>query len=321
MPHVVVPEGHLLEVTVATPLPKLVVRRGGWVAELGSSSDAVEEELDAIIAEVDALVAKPREGRVVMARGGVEMQEMFAPGNPEVMALPCVLLWVIDPNALVTPALVGKLVDQLRKHQIPQTVFVRESESPHARAVIAAIQSLDIGVRQLEMPDLPVLVEVTRPDDTLISMIFGRPLDRMPLAGLPGGMSPSVARAPKLRSLLLAARSASRKELYAALGAREIPLVAIGDPDKGVRRRTWDDGFTALPVHADRSSLLQTARELGLAPESFKIMEMVPRELFAFAAKNGWAVAINVFDDDGKSQYVAIQPTDVVVLSEDRRLE
>lgn len=311
-----VPEGHTLHVTVASPLPRVVVRPGAWIAELGASSDAAEIELLAIIAELEALLAKPRP-RVIVAQGGVEIAQLFAPNNPQVMPLDGLLLWVIDAEALgCTPALVQRLVDQLRGHAIAQTVFVRDAASPRARAVIAAIQSLGIGVRALEPPDWRVLVEVSRPDGVVLSALSGTPLEQAPLAALPGGMHSSVARAPRLRALALASTDASRTALYAELVAREVPLLVIGDDKQGVRRRTWDNGYTALPVHADRSSLLATARELGLAAGSYAIMEMVPRDLFAFAGQHGWAVALNVFDDAGKALYIAIEPPDVRMLAE-----
>jgi hypothetical protein len=178
--------------------------------------------------------------------------------------------------------------------------------------VIAAIQSLDIGVRALAPPDGYVLLEVVRPD-LVLSVLHGTPVPRMPLAGLEG-MLGSVARAPRLRALLLAATDASRSALYAELLAREIPLVLLVHPD-GMRRTMWENGFHALPVFADRDSLLAMARESGMAPGSYRIAEMVPRALFGLAHDRRWAVGLNVIDDAGVSLYIAIQPSDVKLLA------
>lgn len=313
MSEVRVPEGHRIHVTRAWPTPRVFERPGGWVAQLGASSDAVESELEAIIAEVDALVGGPRP-RIVVANGSVGIEALFAPADPDVIAVEGLLLWVIDADAIgTTPALCGRFVDQLRKHAIAQTVFVTDASSPRARAVIAAIQSLDIGVRELEEPEFPVLVEIDRPDGVVLSTLCGAPVPRMPLAGLPGGMLPSVARAPRLRSLLLASTDASRTALYAELRAREIPLVLLAHPE-GIRLRTWDDGFQALPVYADRTSLRASARTLGMAPDAYSIAEMMPRDLFRLADDRRWAVALEVTDDAGEPRYIAIQPNDVRML-------
>ncbi len=308
---VTVPEGHLVQLTVASPLPGVIERPGAWIAQLGTASDAIDSELDTVIGEVEALLARPRP-RVIVAQAGV-LSDLFAPSDPPVMPVDGLLLWVIDATALgSSPALVGRFIDQLRKHRIAQTVFVRDEGTQRARAVIAAIQSCNIGVRTIGPPEGFVLVEVTRPEGVVLSALLGKPSDQMPFAGLEGVLG-SVARAPRLRMLLLAS-DASRDALYAELLAREIPLVLIVQGD-GIRLTTWEPGFQALAVFADRGSLLTTARETGLAPDSYKIAEMVPRALFGLAHDRGWAVAINVFTDAGKPLYVAIQPSDVKLLA------
>ena len=312
MTELVVPAGHRLDVVVAAAEPRLMVRDGGaWVAQLGLGSDAQDAELAAILAELAPLLAAPRP-RVIVAEGA--LQDLFEPANPTVMALEGLLLWVIDADALAaTPEIAGRLVDQLRTQAIAQTVFVRDASSERARAVIAAIQTLPIGVRVLEPPDLPVAVEVRRPDGTILTALTGAPVPTLPPCGLPGGMV-SVARAPRLRALLVASADASRKALYAELATRDIPLVALAHPSGALRLRSWPDGFTALPVHADRLTALRTAREMGMLEGSFALAEMLPRALFAWASKQGHAVAINFYDDAGDAKYVAIPPSDVKVL-------
>ena len=314
MTEVVVPDGHRIDVTVAWPQPRVTVCGGGaWIAQLGLGSDAQDSELDAIIAELDARLAKPRPP-VVVANPNGSLEELFAPHDPTVMPLDGLLLWVIDADALgCTPLVAGRLVDQLKKHAIAQTVFVRDASSERSRAVIAAIQTLSIGVRELQPPDAAVVIEVLRPGGILLTALAGTPIPTLPPSGLPGGVA-SVARAPRLRALLVASADASRKALYAELSTREIPLVALAHPSGALQLRTWPDGTTALPVHADRMSLLATARELGLPADAFAIVEVVPRALFARASKEGWAVAINFYDDAGAPKYIAIQPSDVRVL-------
>jgi len=310
----VVPAGHRLDVTIAWPEPALMARPGGaLIAQLGLSSDAVDRELAAIAADLDTLLAKPRP-RVLVANVGGALQELFAPANPTVMPVDGLLLWVLDADALaVTPEIAGRFMDLLRTHPIAQTVFVREAGSERARAMIAAIQTLEIGVRELEPPDQPIAIEVERPDGVILTALLGKPVPTLPPSGLPGGMA-SVGRAPRLRALLLASADASRKALYAELATRPIPLVAIAHPSGALRLRTWPNGFTALPVHADRSSLIATARELAMPEGSFAIVEMLPRALFAWASKEGCAVAIQFFDDAGEARYLAIEPSDVRVL-------
>ena len=311
---VVVPEGHAIDVTVAQPLPRVTVRPGGaWIAQLGLGSDAADTELDAVIAEVEALIAAPRP-RVIVAQVNGHLQELFAPSDPAVMPVDGLLAWVIDADALAsTPLLAGRFMDQLRKHALPQTVFVRESASERSRAMIAAIQAAHIGVRELEPPDAPILVEVSRPGGVILTALAGKPCPALPIGGLPGGVV-SVARAPRLRALLLGVADAGRAALYAELSARQIPLVAIGHLTGAVQLRTWPDGFTALPVYADRMTLVAAARAQAMPPASFSIVEMIPRALFAWASKQGFAVAINYLDDDGQARHIPIDPGDVRTL-------
>jgi hypothetical protein len=311
MTQLVVPAGHRIDVVSASPLPCVMVRKGGaWIAQLGLGSDAQAAELEVVLAELDKLrVALPP--RVVFAQG-VQLNALFAPANPPVTACEGLLLWVIDAAALL-PAVAERLVAQLRAHAIPQVVFVRDASSAAARAVIAAIQALGIETRELEPPSDAALVEVVRPDGFVITALAGKPCENCDPAPF-AARAAAVDRAPRLRALVETSDT-DRRALYAELATRVIPFVAIAQPTGALRLRTWPDGFTALPVYADRASLLQAVRALEMPAESFAVAEIAPRALFEWASAQRLTVAINVVDDAGQPRYLAIELRDVQTLA------
>jgi hypothetical protein len=92
----------------------------------------------------------------------------------------------------------------------------------------------------------------------------------------------------------------------------------IDPKTRGANLRSWPGGFDALAVYADNASLLTSARDLGLPMGFFAAAEMKPAALFAWAAGQGWAVAICVFGEQGKPVYVPIHAEDVRALAEGR---
>ena len=300
MANVVVPEGHRIEVVLASPLPRVTVGiSGACVAQLGTASDDAEAELARVVAELDALTL----GRVVVANVGGDLQQLFQPNNPTVLPVQNLILWVVDAERLgAQPALAGAFMDQLRTRDTPQTVFVREAESVLARAVIPAIQANGVNVRVLEAPDYPVLIEVARPELTLCSLA-GVGLPQLPLGGLPGGAQPSVSRAPRLRRLILAG---AREPLEAELRTRELPLLAFAHPTGAMQLRNLPNGRSALPVYADRASVVTAAKEMGMG-ERYSVVEMVPSALFDLAIEKRLAIALCAFDDQLRPVFVAIE--------------
>jgi len=134
----------------------------------------------------------------------------------------------------------------------------------------------------------------------------------------------AVDVASRLRRLLVAVLEggdSARPALFTELGARELPLLIVVDQKtRAPGLMSWPGGFQALPVYADKMSLLGAVRDLKLAPGSFGVNEMKPSELFSWAAGAGTAVAIGVFDDTGKPQYVRISPGEMRALGTARAL-
>lgn len=130
-----------------------------------------------------------------------------------------------------------------------------------------------------------------------------------------------VDRAPRLRRLLLATArdggDTARKALFDELLCREIPLLFVVDPKtRGARLRSWPAGFEAPAIYADRSSLLASARELEIPMDSFAIAEMTPPALFVWAAKNGWGVALCVFEEQGDLIHIPVLAAEVRALAQ-----
>jgi hypothetical protein len=141
-----------------------------------------------------------------------------------------------------------------------------------------------------------------------------------PEAGAPR-VSP-VLRAPHLRRLLLAAADhhgdTARRALYEELLRREVPLQVIIDPKTmGAELREWPGGV-ALPVYADESSLLTSARNLGKEYGTFAGAIMTPPELFDWAAGHSWPIAMNVFRAPNQPVYVVLTADEVKALARGR---
>jgi len=132
----------------------------------------------------------------------------------------------------------------------------------------------------------------------------------------------AVVRASRLRQLLLEAQEGGEEAwqaLLAELLQRDIPLLVIVDPKTlAAAQRTWPGQGKAMPVYPDRASLMLSASELGLPPESFAIAEMPARDVFSWMAKEGSAVAINAYRDAKTPTYLWLRAEVVQALSQEK---
>ncbi len=130
---------------------------------------------------------------------------------------------------------------------------------------------------------------------------------------------PPVDRAMHLRRLLLAAYEGgqdARQALFEELLRRETPLLLFIDPQTGgVAQRSWPGRGAAMPVYPDRSSLAQTATDVGIPLGSLTIAQMAPRKIFQWMAGKT-PLAVNVFRDHKTPLYLWLHLDEVQALSE-----
>jgi hypothetical protein len=93
---VTVPDGHAVEIHGVALSPSIVTLEGGiWLAQIGSSSDDTEAELDAILAGVGERVRGARP-RVVLSAASGSLASLMAPGDPEVTRRDGMVVWTVD---------------------------------------------------------------------------------------------------------------------------------------------------------------------------------------------------------------------------------
>ena len=187
---VVVPEGHRVALHRMTPRPGVDCSAAGvWLAHLGASSDEKEEEMEAVLGEVEALLGRPRP-KILLAAVDGQVSSLMAPANPPVVQAAGYLLWTVDVGALAhaprAPALVQRLLRRMyvtSRASIAQTVFVLGEESGAGRAVVELIGELGVEVRRPGPADVAVLAEVQRPEGVILSALLGAPVERDAAAG------------------------------------------------------------------------------------------------------------------------------------------
>jgi hypothetical protein len=295
---------------------------GVWLVDFGAGSDAMDEEMNAVLDQVDGLLAGPRP-KVILAKAD-SLASLFAPSNPQVIAGPGVLMWIIDADALGSaPELIQRLIQRIQRigaHETPplQMVVVRDVETPAAQTTATLFGNLGIDVLTPEPAQGMMLIEVERPEGVTLCAFPGVPFQ--PAAAPADGERrvSAVDRAPRLNRLLLAAADGEKralKALHTELLEREIPLLFIVDENGRAALAEWPGGVRALAVYGDRASLFATAEDRGLALGTFGVAEMPPRQLFAWAAGNGQALALNVFRTRQEPIYIPLPPEAVAALA------
>ncbi len=349
----IVPDGHRVEISAPSVTPRVSVLHGGAVvAQLGLGSDEMSADLDQVLRGIDAQALGPvllatRATDVTQLFAPAEPEVVTGAGLLVWVVDALALAAAPDAAALVQRWL--RELYQRSRTPLAQCVYVHDAAPPRARVVCSLVDGLGIPVHELEPPHRAAAIAVARPDGRVLTVLSGVRHEASPatsyartineakdeadaagLAELVAGerddlmrlLAPrdgsraiaAVPRAPRLRRLLLAADD-ERRALYDELSAREIPLLVMTGLRGEVRLRSWPGGAKALAAYPDHACLARSVRELGLAPDTFAIAEMVPRELFAWASKQAWTVAINVYTATDQPEYVPIPPDDVRALA------
>lgn len=328
---ITVPEGHEVQIYRATAEPRLTRSRGGvWIANLGLGSDEAIVELRAMIQAVEAALDRVGRAPVLLAAGAERLSDLLAPADPAVASTPGAVLWIVDRGSLAAwiehPALREELLRWWarlgggQEAGLRQWVYFLDGTWSGVRLLAPLLAGIGIEARTAG-EDGAVLVEVRRPEGTIVSAPMGAPCSLTTTEGEAEEEPLAPARAPRLCRLLLdAAQGARSGEAWRALCEellrRDAPLVVMASPDGAVAPRAWPGMDPAVPVYPDLRSVEQAAEDLGMAPGSFGFAAMPPRDLFAWAAGLDSAVALNVYRDPSTPLYVFVTAEEVQALSE-----
>lgn len=340
---ITVPADHHVTLHPPARLPELGSAHGdALIVHLGSASDEFEAELDALMKPLRLALARSAErepGRLVLlAPTATRVSDLFRPNDPEVAALPGLVIWTIDAGSAalwrarperLEAALAQVAGFRIRDAPLHQVAFLNielraqrdggragGTSSPRppsgTRFLVGLLQRAGVEVRQVPS-DGQFLVEVCRPDAVLIAF-RGEVVQDLRDADAGAGRSPIdeaeseqsgciVSRAPRLHRLLRSAleqpASEPPAELLAELRVRSIPLLVLSDRDGQVFWRSWPEHDVAVAVYPDLETLVRAASELGLAPGSFGVSEVGVRDLVAWCStRDDAGVAFCTYDRD-----------------------
>jgi hypothetical protein len=305
---IVVPAGHFVTVYKAQPEPCVQACATGLIlAHFGFGGDDPEEIIGAfekVGMDLESKRAAPptthfvHEPRVI--------SDLFAPKIPATQEVRGGVVWTVCQDGL-WPMLqdqtrTNKLLSCFRRLSFTRQWLITDDQWRVHSTLHSSLKELGIGVYQSAPAD-PFLIEVRRPDGLCIYGFVVRNLIPAPS----GGPRP-LFRAPRLRRLLLEATAhGATGSFYEELLARKSLLLFSVGMNKAPYMMSWaGEKSPLLPVFADLGSIDRTARELGRSPQSFGIAGLDPKELFDWAFKNQFGIAMGVFPDRGKVQYLKV---------------
>lgn len=327
---VTVPEGHEVEIYRATAEPRLTRSRGGvWIANLGLGSDEAIQELRALMLAVEGALERMGRAPVLLASRAERLSDLFAPAEPAVAQSPGAVLWIVDRGSLAGwiehPALREELLRRWaglgggQEAPLRQWVYFLDGTWSGARLLAPLLAEIGVEARTAD-EEGAVLVEVRRPEGTILSAAMGAPCSPAPAKADAEEEPQAPARAPRLGRFLLEAAQARSNEAWRALCEellrRDAPLVVMASEDGAVTPRAWPGVGLAMPVYPDLRSVEQAAEDLGMAPGSVGLAAMPPRDLFAWAAGLDTALALNVYRDPSTPLHVFVTAEEARALAE-----
>lgn len=327
---VTVPEGHEVQIYRATAEPRLTRSRGGvWIANLGLGSDEAIQELRALMLAVEGALERVGHAPVLVASRAERLSDLFAPADPAVAQSPGAVLWIVDRGSLAGwiehPALREELFRRWagigggQEAPLRQWVYFLDGTWSGVRQLAPLLAGIGIEAWTAD-EEGAVLVEVRRPEGTILSAPMGAPCSLTPAEGDAEEEPQALPRAPRLCRLLLDMADARSGEAWRALCEellrRDAPLLVMASADGAVKPRAWPGVGMAMPVYPDLRSIEQAAEDLGIAPGSVGFAAMPPRDLFAWAAGLDAALALNVYRDPSTPLYVFMTAEEARALSE-----
>jgi hypothetical protein len=186
---VIVPEGFRVDTwsgEARFPIPRRA-NSGVLLASTGPAVDINLEVVRVLFDQIDRQLSEPH-GPVRIPTTQVRLSDLFDAAAPEVVLVKDVVLWIFQEGILEEWAQDAvRLQEMLQRlhgfsssrrgtNQFLQMVLVRRSYFDEAPWVFGLIQSLGIEVRELSS-DGAALLEVHRPDGTIISSVLGTPIE------------------------------------------------------------------------------------------------------------------------------------------------
>jgi len=325
------------------------------IAHLGTSSDEFLEELQYIAEELDDMLSSQQPGcdtpPVLLAVDFHQLSDLFAPNDVPIVALPGLLLWVVDAGS----AQLWLRASEPLLAAISRAEAYRINGRPIQQHVLLHIELSSVGsgesVNRGEMPspapppgtadfvhlltaagvsvgaipdDGIFLAEVCRPDAVITALRMTSLLDLGTSDGQGAfqGALP-VARAPRLLHLTRAAiehpGERTRRELFRELSLRKVALLVITDRTGAVCPMTWSGHRSALPVYPDLNSLFQAADDLKIERASLAWAGMAPGVLFGWVTQEQLEdVALNAYKDRATPEYLFLAQHEISELAHGR---
>lgn len=298
----VVPDGHQVKIHGIHIEPGVTCTEGGVIlAHLGSAGDDPDRELAAITTAVDE--ALQGEALTFLANAQA-LSDLFAPANTPIVQLRSPIVWTFHVGGVASLYADSRRVDALlesmaapRAQDVLQIVCIVEAPSRPVLEFVERLRQLAIEVRRPGDARGSVLAEVKRPEGMMLSALIAGPFESNPVVR----DEPLLAyRSPLVGNLvreLHATRSSDDSALRAALEARTLPLLLIGDPaTRGVMQRNYGN-VVAIPTFSDLPSLQRATTEMGMAAGSYGVMALDARALFGMAEAQRSAVALCAYQD------------------------
>lgn len=181
-----VPEGHKVQIVRPTPTPHVTRTPGGVVvADVGLGGDELPDVLDELLRAVETTTATGSKPVHVAHHHGV-ISELFAPGDPQVVSCPGLVVWILHAGSLGDwldePARLQELLRRVyrlgarRDAPVVQQAYLVDHTSSHARLALEMLAGLGIAARAPEK-DGSTLVEIHRPEGIVIAALAGRALE------------------------------------------------------------------------------------------------------------------------------------------------
>lgn len=301
-----VPAGHTVQMYWASPEPNVSRSDGGVVlAHLGSAGDDPDRELESILAALgEAVRTDVAPTFLVNNQRTLSLSDLFAPAEPSVDRVMSPVIWTFHHGGAASLCTDSRRVDlvvarmrELATRGVVQTVFVEDPPARAAAPLFERVHELGLSFRRPDTTQEPatILLEVQRPDGTIVCAWAGKPAERT-FEKSPGPVMP--LRSPRLAPIILDRNRTDNTELLEVLRARTLPLLLMVDAKTGrPPLRGWGN-VTAVPAYSDLPSLELAARELGWKPGTFPVAMVDVGALFAQAAAQRIGIAICAYRGD-----------------------
>ena len=294
------------------------------IASFGSAGDDADRELAAVLADVERELASPsRTVELVVHDARLTVADLFLPSQPPRQRTAAPVTWCFHVGAVASlmssPPRRSALFERMRliaASNVKQAAFVRDGVTRAGRAFADAAREIDVEVRAPDASHGIMLLEVTRPRETLCALA-GCPHDlvKQPDAGRTAPDAPVITyRSPRLKQLVLGSPNAVPMDPVAReLMSRPEPVFLMRDPaSPSVEMRNMG-GEAALPVYPDVTTLQWAVADLQKSKCVPGAVEF--RTLLRMAASQRCGIAVCVYRDRKSPVHVVMRAAQVSALT------